>query len=417
MADWSLARLADYFRAECDWPDAVLPDYAGGSIANLPASIAQAFRLDLTDSTPLLPPLRPDLLDPQALNSPQIVVPIVVDGLSQAAYTRGVDSGLLVGLPPHSGVLTSVFPSTTAAALTSLHYGIAPARHGIGAYTLYLHGHRRVVNMVRFKPADGGAFTRPGPDPARLITAPTLFDRLAPAGIESVVVSHREYAGSPLTTLHTGSTRYEGHRTAAEFAALLLAATETNRQRVVLGYWAGLDMIAHAWGPESAAAHNELTLLSRALAEGFLQPLERSGRDVIVLITADHGHHTVDPAQAISLAATLRAAGGQRVPPTGERRSIGLSLRRPGSAGSFRELIRQRGAVLDVQSAIDAGLYGPGPVHPELRERIGDVLLLARESTTFLHANALDAERSRGAHGSLTREEMLVPLLCRRFGR
>lgn len=402
--------LRHWFVRETGWSDAILPDYAGGSIGSLPASILAAFGAPSAPS--LLPALRPDILDPRLLADARVLVLIVVDGLSLDALQRE----RLEGLPEHAAALTSVFPSTTVAALTSLHLGMAPSRHGLAGYTLFLPSQRRVVNMVHFKPVDGGAFNHPPPAPERIVGAPTIFTRLACHGIGSVVVSHREYAGSPLTRVHAGATAYHGHRTVVEFAELLRRAAETPERRFVLGYWAGLDMIGHTWGPDSPVAGAELRMLARALVEGFLEPLRAGRGDVVVLLTSDHGHVTIDPACSTSIAPAVGSAGGLRRAPTGERRALGLALRHPEHRDLLRADIGCRGAVVDVADALRAGLYGPGPVHPEVHERIGNTLLLARGGATFPHAHAVEKAPTHGAHGSLTEREMVVPLLFERIG-
>jgi hypothetical protein len=271
------------------------------------------------------------------------------------------------------------------------------------------------VNMVHFKPVDGGAFTRTPPDPTRLVRSPSVFALLALGGVESIVISHREYSRSPLTRMHSGDTPFRGHRTVAEFAALLRHAVDTSELRFVFGYWAGLDMLSHTWGPDSPEAEAELSILVRALDEGVTQPVQRSGRDIALLICADHGHHSVDPQRNVSIAAALRSAGGQRHPPTGERRAMGITLRHPERRDVFQELVADNGVLLDVQDALDAGLYGTGQLHPELRERIGDILLVARGATTYMHSSVAEKEHARGAHGSLASSEMHVPLLVERY--
>jgi hypothetical protein len=139
---------------------------------------------------------------------------------------------------------------------------------------------------------------------------------------------------------------------------------------------------------------------------------------VVVIVTADHGQIDLDPTQMMPLNALNGAAGGWRHSPTGERRAIGLALTQAEGRAELRSLVGERGIVLPVAEAVQAGLYGPPPVHPELAERIGDTLLLARDRAAFPYRASRDGgELMRGSHGSLTADEMLVPLLAQRFRR
>lgn len=407
-------QLATWFHDHVDWPDAVLPDYAGGSVANVPVSVLRAFGAS-TVHEHLLPPLRADLIPSDFMDAARVIVVVVIDGLSAAALAR--DGAGFVDVQPHvSRTITSVFPSTTAAALTSLQFGTSPGSHGMAGYTVLLPAVGRVVNLVRMKPADGSALDPSRLDPRSVVPLPSMFDLLRDAGIESVVVSHHEYARSPLTLAHSGETEYLGYRTPAEMAWRLHEAVERPGRRFVFGYWAGIDMLAHSWGPASGAVQLDLRLLERALIDGFLKPLGESGGDVVVVLTADHGHTSVTPVRACSLADLAKVTGGWSAPPTGERRAVGLTPA-PGGDVALRDAVRGRGVVVSVADALLHGLFGPRPHHPELLSRVGELLLVAQSDASFPYRHHDDEKGyAPGAHGSLTLDEMLVPLLGWRFG-
>jgi hypothetical protein len=413
---WLDSALRDWFVETTGWRDAVLPAYDGSSIANLPASVLNG--LGISPAGRLLPALDPELLDPSLLDGARTIVLIVLDACGVAARARV--SGTLGACTRGAFVqrqLTSVFPSTTAAALTSLQTGVAPGTHGLAGYTLHIPSVNKLINMVTFKPVDSA--NGPSPvDPGTFLPVPTIYDLVRDADGDAVVVSHREYQRSPLTQIHSGDTPYRGHRTLAEFVHLLREETlrPSDRGRFVFGYWAGLDMLAHAWGPESPVCDTETAILEDVLQREFLEPIAEVARDVAVIVTADHGQATVPEAEALPLHRLVAATGGWRRPPTGERRAVGVSFTNAEQRASVRSRIGASGVVLDVSDAIEQGLYGPGPRHPELGERIGDALLLARGRRSFPFRPPKEgAEVSLGGHGSLTANEMLVPLLVWRF--
>jgi len=410
--DTSLAR---WFVSAADWPDAVLPDYGGGSVANVATSIVRAFGGPVDA---LLPPLHASLLDPGILDGSRVVVLLVIDGYSAAAHQRHGAALSQVGDETfHHAAITSVFPSSTAAALTSLQTGVGPGRHGMAGYTLFLPALGRVVNMVRFQPVDGGQFDASVLDTASFLPVPTIYDILRDHEIDCVVVSHREYVNSPLTQVHSGKTAYRGHRTPGEMAALLLREVEKPGQRFVFAYWAGVDMLGHTYGPDGDVAAAEIDSLAYTLRRHVLDPLAALGDDVAVILTADHGLTDIPAASATTLNDLNALTGAWRSPATGERRAVGLSLPEHGARLRLRDALGERAAILDANDAIDAGLYGPPDHHPDLQQRIGDTLLLARGPASFpFQSSRPQPIPSLGAHGSLTPEEMLVPLLTWRFG-
>jgi hypothetical protein len=64
---------------------------------------------------------------------------------------------------------------------------------------------------------------------------------------------------------------------------------------------------------------------------------------------------------------------------------------------------------LDPVFAVEAGLFGPGPYHPRLFDRLGDLIVLARRDAYLWWSNKKD--HLFGRHGGLSPDEMLVPFL------
>src|SRR5579862_9668495 len=106
--------------------DPVLPDYLGANLAGL----SPAF---------LAPPAgRAEWIPEPARHASQVVL-LVADGLGWRQWQDRRD------LTPHlsslrGGPITSVVPSTTATALTSLTVGVPPALHGIVGYRIVVAG-------------------------------------------------------------------------------------------------------------------------------------------------------------------------------------------------------------------------------------------------------------------------------------
>jgi hypothetical protein len=63
---------------------------------------------------------------------------------------------------------------------------------------------------------------------------------------------------------------------------------------------------------------------------------------------------------------------------------------------------------------IDEGWLGPKAPAPDVRRRIGDVILAAREPIGFVDPDNPGESNLISGHGSLTPDEMLVPLIAAR---
>ena len=95
----------------------VLPAYGGGSLVNLVASLVEA-----RGGPRRHPPLA--LLEPRELAPARNIVLVIVDGLGDNYLMRQGKGGELARR--RRGALTSVFPSTTASAITTSYTGRTP---------------------------------------------------------------------------------------------------------------------------------------------------------------------------------------------------------------------------------------------------------------------------------------------------
>ena len=400
-----------------DWPDAVLPAYGGGSIANLPASVMAGMGVSSRRGAVLLPPVSEEILPLDLLTGARVVVLVVIDGLGSQALEDAVVRGGAPGMASshHQARLTSVFPPTTAAATTSLQYGVAPGTHGMAGYTLYLRDDGDVFNMITWRRAGKRTSDDDLPEPESFLTGPNLFSLLAASDVDTAIVSNVAFASSPLTRAQATGVRYRGYRTLAEFSHLLLREVERPGPRFVFGYWDGYDALGHTWGSDADIMRLELGLIDEALREGFFNHLAESSEDVVVIVTADHGHTPTPREQRIDLTAVPGLLGAFSRRPTGEPRQLGLAFSEGQAPENvpMSDLLDRGAVVLDMAEAISKGLYGPPPHHRDLLSRTGELLLLARAGDAFSFPGGNSG--SRGGHGSLTAREMHVPLLVWRY--
>ena len=129
----------------------------------------------------------------------------------------------------------------------------------------------------------------------------------------------------------------------------------------VFVYWSTLDTIGHFLGPDSEEHHAEL----RAIDRGLVAPLREGfyGR-VAFLLTADHGHATLDLARAVRFEDHPELLAMLRHPPAGEHR-VALMHVKEGAVDEVRAYCAEHftdGVLADAEDAFALGLYGT-PVH------------------------------------------------------
>ena len=322
--------------------DLVLPDYGGPCITNIVPAL-------------LGPPDELPSWVPSVLAEADQVVLFVVDGLGWEQLQARIGSVPTLATM-EGGPITTVAPSTTATALTSLTTGLPPGRHGVVGYRVAVHG--EVLNILRWSTAAGDA--RQSIPPAKFQPNPPFLGERPP------VVTRAEYRTSGFTGAHLDPARFWGYRT------LSTMVTEVDRrlrasEPFVYAYWDGLDKVAHEYGlGEHYDA--ELTWIDHTI-DRLLAILPRRAA---LVVTADHGQvdvgdHVVDlRADVLALCSMQSGEGrfrwlharagragaavrrGARRPP---RRRLGRHPR----PGGRRGLVRARG---DRRRARPAGRRG-----------------------------------------------------------
>ncbi|MCI4361096.1 MAG: hypothetical protein L3J91_05280, partial [Thermoplasmata archaeon] len=104
-------------------------------------------------------------------------------------------------------------------------------------------------------------------------------------------------------------------------------------------------------------------------------------------------------------------------PLAGDRRA-GFFAARPGRVGALRSaltpILPEGAKVIDMNDAVEAGLFGPPPFHVELEQRLGDLLVLVPSPAALTYLVPGAAVPSRyliGAHGGLDPADLIVPLV------
>ncbi len=322
------------------------------------------------------------------------LVVVLLDGLGWEQYQDNQAS--LPTLSTFEAVpITSVAPSTTVSALTSLVTAQPPGIHGIVGYEMLIDG--AVFNTLRW--SIDGEDARSRVDPQQLQRHPAF------SGNDVPVVTRASFLGTAFTEAHLAHTSITGYAVPSALAVDVweLAASH----KLVYAYYEGIDTAAHAYG-----------LGDRYSAELF--HTDRFMRDLVaglpsgttVLVTADHGQvHVGDSLVQLEDDVTSHCWAY-----SGESRFLWLHAHE-GHAGTLQGIARERYGeqawVLSRDDVIAQGIFGPH-ITDDARRRLGDVALVAKGTVGFEQPYRRRKKPLICRHGSLTSAEMYVPLLAYR---
>ena len=366
----------------------VEPAYGRRGLSDVVPAVGRALGTDVL-------PAPTGLVLPEA---PAYVV-FLIDGLGSRLLQRYADaapylSSLLDGVEPG----TAGVPSTTATSLTSLGTGLTPGTHGIVGFTSRIPGTGKLLNAL---------FWDKTVDPLEWQPHETAFSRLSHAGVRVDVVNKREFDRSGLTVAAQRGAGYIGADRIGERIAGAVAGS-MHRPSLTYIYDGDLDWTGHRYGVDSPQWLQQLA----AIDAETVQLREALPDEVRLVIVADHGmvdstgagRYDIDDVPGLRDGLVL--LGGEA-----RFRHLYCAAGAASSvAGAWADFFGDLADVLLREEAIERGWFGP--VTELVLPRLGDVVVAARDDVAMFSSKDFGYEMSLvGLHGSLTPDEMLIPIL------
>lgn len=440
----------------------VRPSYDGLGLANVPALILQWLNPEGNEFLPeTLPPLQPQLLGSEVVSSAwekwlqggaiNHVIFIILDGLGYDQLQELKRSGDTPNLDHACSSeqaffmpITSVFPSTTTAALTSAANAYSPGQHGIVGTSMYLRELGSVVNFIGWRPGVAPTNT-PYPDsqlnPDNFIPQPNMYLRLEKAEVQAEIINYHIFKQSSISRYTTvgskaGLDGFHGYLTPQQgFAQLRDRILHSTAPRsFTYMYVPNIDASSHRYAPLSDYYRAEISSLDFALQRELLQPL--TGRnDTVLILVADHGQRATNVDQILWLNEHPTINDNLFVPPTGSSQGRYLHVKHNQETKVIEYIQKHLDddfMVISQAQAIELGLFAnPGePLPQNSCDRIGDLIMIPRDEWSCFHSMSPQTPETQtpetqtpeykrkvnlGLHGGLTRAEMLIPFLAYRF--
>jgi predicted AlkP superfamily pyrophosphatase or phosphodiesterase len=415
--------LVNTIRQKKERNEFLYPYYNGYSLNELVASIVKGFGVS---STRVSLPFK-ELLE--GSNKNKKVVFFLIDGFGYSHYIRYYKNYSFFERFAKKGnvyPLTSVFPSTTPAALTTLHTGLTPQEHGLPEWTVYFEEFDSIIETLPFKTwemTNPDGLLKTGGSYDMLYTGPTVYEHLQKHGIKSYMFVFEHYGHSAYSkAVHRGSTVVpfkDGLDLISKLRTYLLSQKGPAYYFV---YWGNIDSIAHRFGPESREHEAAIASFSELMETEFLNSLKKEEvEDVTLMFSADHGHAGIRGDDIINLNKYpeiddnfMRSPQGKRILPTGSPHDVFLFIQ-PGKVKPVMSFLKDeligKATILNVQEAVDQELFGINKHTPRFMKRIGNVIILPYDKYHIWYEFLPDKPYGQlGIHGGLSEEEMLIPL-------
>jgi predicted AlkP superfamily pyrophosphatase or phosphodiesterase len=362
------------------------------------------------------------------------VIVLLIDAFGWHALQRYVDGYPFLRRFFDQGVvspLTSQFPSTTTAHITTMATGLPVGQHGLYEWFTYEPIVGRVIVPLLAAEADDKQIPNTlaattGLTGEQLYPLAPFAERLSANRAGQYTILPYNFLPSMYNeAVNRGSkivprvTLSHGLQTMAELVNTVPGPA------MFYFYFAEIDALMHRFGPIAPAVDAEVDTLFTALERLLFQPL-RGRDDTLLVLTADHGQVRSNPEEYIWLdrvlpqLAPMIRPGPDGIPlaAAGSPRDVFLHIRpdRIGEAFALlHEAMTATGAaeVFTTADLIERGYFGP--VGPRFLERVGDVAVLARGDRLLWYGDQRKVPKYVGMHGGLAPAEMethfsIVPL-------
>jgi hypothetical protein len=380
-----------------------LPNYDDGSIVNLMSSLLQASGANSPyNPLPALPPA--------AIADVQNIVLLVIDGLG---YEYLVNLGHETIFQHYlRGNMTTVFPSTTAAGITTFLSGLAPQQHAMTGWFMHLKEFGAVSTILRFQPrcCDLMFSSQEGVKPDMIFNYPTIFEQ----------ITRQPYAVNPQRLKKTAyasvANKYAQTAYFKTFSGCLRQikriVTANSEKKFIYAYWGEFDHLCHEHGTTSTKVTDHFAELAKLL-ERFVHALANTPTTLI--ITADHGMIDTESSKIIQVKHHPGLRNTLILPLCGEPRAAYCYVH-PAKTDQFETYIAQHfGHICELYRSEELianhyfGLFEPDQ---RLFDRVGDYVLIMRDNYVIKDFLLGEEEKFHiGNHDGVSKEEMFVPLV------
>jgi predicted AlkP superfamily pyrophosphatase or phosphodiesterase len=380
----------------------VKPRYDEGGFAGIPARIENAFASGNYDA----------------------VVLFLIDGFGWRFFERFQDSPFLKRIAREGKIekITSQFPSTTAAHVTTIHTGLPVGVSGVYEWYYYEPQIDQIIAPLLFSLAgtkERDTLKSIGVKPSSLYPRGVFYPALKKRGVDSYLFGMREYTPSTYSSVIMAGLEQYAFKTFSEaLVNLNLLLEKQTKPTYIHLYFDKLDSICHEYGPTSPQMDAEIETFL-LIMEHYFERIFNTKKHVLFLMTADHGQVEVDPQTTVFLNRDMRFSGVERFLKTNRYRQLLVP------AGSARDMflhvkedvlddaqafltprLEGKADVVKTEYLINEGYFGP-EVSSRLRERVGNLVILPyRYESVWWYEKDKFEQRFYGHHGGLTPQEM-----------
>jgi hypothetical protein len=326
--------------------------------------------------------------------------------------------------------ITSLFPSTTAAHVTSLNTGMSVAESGIYEWFYFEPKLDRVIAPLLFSFAGdkkNNTLAETGISPSEIYPSQTVFQKLQQQGISSFVLQQSGILYSPYSeAMFKGASKhpFDTFEGGLEKLLSLMKGVVPGEKAYFYLYFSDIDSAGHRHGIDSPQFELAVAHCFEALETIFWKGFSLLPAKATCLVIADHGMTAVDPKTTLYLnqlhpgieKSFKKNKEGMPIVPAGSCRDFFLHIEEEKLAETetlLRSSLAGKAEVMRSSRLIEEGFFGPRPPSDLFLQRVGNLVILPYEGeAVWWYEKHRFEQHFYAAHGGLTKEEMETIFLC-----
>ena len=325
----------------------------------------------------------------------------------------GMGSRLLENISPKGyfkqnqiDYITSVYPSTTTAALTTYYSGKPPYETGWIAWSQYFKEYGRTIDMFSHKESYLGERL----DYTRLNIFEGLMNYVAV--FEMIEKASPHIKAYEITPLYS-ERRSKRTLTADNFDELIdhiNALCQTTDEKFIMAYCDNPDSLLHKYGTSSEEAYSFIETAQEKISQLYTELPE----DTLLIISADHGHKDIE--KCYSLLDYPEIQECLILPAYLESRVIAFWVKenmKKEFEERFNKVFKKEFWLLTKEEFLNKNFLGFGQKHPKIDDFVGNYIALSTSSSIIRIESFLAEGKTikKSTHCGLSKEEMEVPLI------
>lgn len=375
----------------------IYPDY-DNSILNLITSFLNYYNVETKHKS-----LKE--LDEKLNKKYKNIVFIILDGMGSHILEKTSPNGIFE--KNKIKTITSVYPSTTTAALTTYYSGKPPYETGWIAWSQYFKEYGRAIDMLSHKESyQGDTLKNKRMDVFRdIVNYETVFNK-----IEKVNPNVNTYEIMPDYSDRKANKSLRANNIEEICEHIKLICNGNKKETFTIAYCDNPDGLLHKYGCKS----KEVKEMVRN-AEKCIEKMKKElPSNTLIVVSADHGHKDINKVYTLLDYPELQEC--LIMPPSLESRALTFWVHQD-KKEQFEKLFNQKFEkeflLLTRKEFLDKNFLGTGIKHKKIEDFIGDYMALSISDSIIVLETYLTNEKEikKSTHCGLTEDEMEVPCI------